>query len=232
MSEPNFDQGHGSDTKNPDNGDFVFLKGDEKTNPQIGPQNLTKQATLAQAMVLNSGDQANDGPDAEENLYVPAGYTYLGQFIDHDLTLDITSELDPKSKTKPTNLRTPRFDLDCLYGDGPKANPFMYSNRQTAEENGVALLYGGKGPGSDLNTPWDLLRSANGRAIIGDPRNDENSIVCQIQLAFVKFHNQVAADLARTQHLSGKKLFEKARDEVRWAYQKILIEDFLALLGS
>ena len=39
---------------------------------------------LAERMVLNS--TPNDGP-------IPAGYTYLGQFIDHDLTFDPVSSL-------------------------------------------------------------------------------------------------------------------------------------------
>ncbi|MDR5750339.1 MULTISPECIES: hypothetical protein [unclassified Caballeronia] len=82
---------------------------------------IKKLAALADQMALGSNGTADDGPDAEENLFVPAGYTYLGQFIDHDLTLDVTSSLNPEDTSAeenrtPTNLRSPRFDLDCLYG--------------------------------------------------------------------------------------------------------------------
>jgi Animal haem peroxidase len=74
----------------------------------------------------------------------------------------------------------------------------------------------------------DLLRAPNGRAIIGDKRNDENSIVSQIHLTFIKFHNAVVAHLQKKNpNLQGTNLFESARQEVRWAYQKIVIEDFL-----
>ncbi|MEY2831005.1 MAG: hypothetical protein RLZZ574_263, partial [Cyanobacteriota bacterium] len=76
----------------------------------------------------------------------------------------------------------------------------------------------------------DLLRSPNGRAIIGDKRNDENSIVSQVHLSFVKFHNAIVAKLKTkedTKHLTGTALFQAARNEVRWAYQKLVIEDFL-----
>src|SRR3954471_3395643 len=62
-------------------------------------------------------------PDAEENPGIEAGYTYLGQFIDHDITFDPTSHLrekltDEQLRTLP-DFRTPRLDLDCLYGRGP-----------------------------------------------------------------------------------------------------------------
>lgn len=185
-----------------------------------------KLAILAKAMALDSGDEANDGPDAEENLYMPAGYTYLGQFVDHDLTFDTTSTLAPEEGRDPTNLRTPRFDLDCLYGGGPQDQPYMY------DADGATLLYGGQGPQTPLNTPYDLLRSSNGRAIIGDKRNDENSIVNQIQYAFVQFHNHVVQELQVTRKLSGGALFEAARNEVRWAYQRILLDDFLPRIIS
>ena len=61
------------------------------------------------------------------NPWVPAGYTYLGQFIDHDITFDPTSSLDPNTvPAKLVNFRTPRFDLDSLYGRGPLDQPYLY----------------------------------------------------------------------------------------------------------
>jgi hypothetical protein len=178
-------------------------------------------------------DTVKDGADPEENLWVPAGYTYFGQFIDHDLTFDNTSSLNPADKAEPgklarspTNLRTPRFDLDSLYGDGPDAQPFMYG------DDGASLLlkdsFENQCQSSFDQAHQDLLRSPNGRAIIGDKRNDENSIINQIHLTFIKFHNAVVAKLKMTNpDLKGTALFTKASQEVRWAYQKLVIEDFL-----
>jgi hypothetical protein len=175
-------------------------------------------------------DTVKDGADAEENLLMPAGYTYLGQFIDHDLTFDNTSSLNQSDEgdvsRMPTNLRTPRFDLDSLYGDGPDAQPFMYG------DDGASLLfkdsYENQCQSSFDQAKQDLLRAPNGRAIIGDKRNDENSIVSQIHLTFIKFHNAVVVHLLKKDpNLQGTNLFEAARQEVRWAYQKIVIEDFL-----
>ena len=200
---------------------------------------------LSKSIAANP-DNVSDGADAEENLWVPAGYTYFGQFIDHDLTFDNTSSLNPADvgavDRLPSNLRTPRFDLDSLYGDGPDAQPFLYA------QDGATLLFKNGATDGDL-TPadqvppgdpipphpvltfdkqaeQDLLRSSNGRAIIGDKRNDENSIVSQIQLSFVKFHNAVVAKI-KTPELKGTNLFNEARKQVRWAYQKLVIEDFL-----
>jgi Animal haem peroxidase len=175
-------------------------------------------------------DTVKDGADPEENLLLPAGYTYFGQFIDHDLTFDNTSSLNPGDTAGatriPTNLRTPRFDLDSLYGDGPDAHPFMYA------EDGASLLFKDSFENQSQTNydqaHQDLLRSPNGRAIIGDKRNDENSIVSQIHLAFVRYHNAVVKHLSRAErNLTGTALFDRARNQVRWTYQKLVIEDFL-----
>ena len=195
----------------------------------------TADYPVCQLLELSQGmagevDTVKDGPDPEENLWVPAGYTYLGQFIDHDLTFDNTSSLNPADAGDtgllPSNLRTPRLDLDSVYGDGPDANPFMYA------EDGASLLikdsFENQSQTEYDQAHQDLLRSPNGRAIIGDKRNDENSIVCQIHLAFVKYHNAVVKALRQNNpELTGTALFNEARNQVRWTYQKLVIEDFL-----
>lgn len=186
------------------------------------------QLLIAVADQMDVPDNAKDGPDPEENLYVPAGYTYLGQFVDHDLTFDTTSTLNPDDSALPTNLRTPTLDLDNVYGSGPADQPYMY------DDDGATLRIGKT---VDDASRDDVLRVpaifdsngtliAEGRAIIGDKRNDENSIVVQIQLAMIKFHNKVVAAL-KQKGLTGNVLFESARDEVRWTYQRMLVEDYL-----
>ena len=187
-------------------------------------------ATLAAAM-LSPVDVTSDGPDPEEGLFVPAGYTYLGQFIDHDLTLDTTSTLnttqdlkDPsKASNDPTNIRSPRFDLDCVYGNGPDDQPYLYV--QADADSAAGRLYA---DASMVLDGHDLPRGSNGRALIGDKRNDENSIVNQIQQTFIKFHNQVVRTLVQNGEASrGTALFKKARDQVRWAYQTVIVQDYL-----
>ncbi len=166
--------------------------------------------SLGQTMVADRFESQAPG-DVENNLGVPAGYTYLGQFIDHDLTLDpnpsFVDQIDPGERR---NARTPRFDLDSLYGSGPAASPGMY------EPDGVRFTIGKNGAGED-----DLPRQ-QGIARIGDHRNDENLITSQIHLAFLKYHNRVARDLS-----GAPRAFETVRTIVLWHYQWIVLHDFL-----
>jgi len=184
--------------------------------PKATPFDPDALRRLAAMMVIDDSE-LNDGADAEENLQVPAGYTYFGQFVDHDLTFDATSSFaDPTAAA--SNLRTPALDLDCLYGTGPADQPYMYA------ADGASLL-------PDDPGALDLLRipagnPAYGRAVIGDKRNDENSIVCQVHLAFIKFHNAVVRRL-QAAGLPAGALFERARQEVTWTYQRIVFEDYL-----
>src|ERR1700752_4749781 len=74
---------------------------------------------LSNAMLdTTPSSKEGDNPD------VPVGYTYLGQFIDHDITFDPTSLremlVDPLALR---NFRTPKLDLDSLYGGGPIGQP-------------------------------------------------------------------------------------------------------------
>jgi hypothetical protein len=171
------------------------------------------------------GPTPEDERDPEEGA-IPAAYTYLGQFVDHDLTFDPTSQLRDFLTTSQINgledYRSPRFDLDNLYGRGPADQPYMY------EPDGIHMLLGERMSGN----PFDLdarqvPRGPNGRALIGDPRNDENRIVAQLHAIFLRFHNQVADHLAKTNHLGQKPRFEDVRNWVRWHYQWMLVTDFL-----
>src|ERR1700688_2036498 len=134
-----------------------------------------KNLALLGAKMSALFDPPKDGNDPEESG-IPALYTYLGQFIDHDITFDPMSSLMQQSDPDAlTDFRTPAFDLDNVYGRGPSDQPYLY-------DNGRTFLLGDKiGGGSDPNAR-DLSRNnANPRrAIIGDPRNDENSIVSQL----------------------------------------------------
>jgi hypothetical protein len=157
-------------------------------------------------------DAPKDGFDGEESG-IPALYTYFGQFVDHDITFDPMTTLvkhgDPDALT---DFRTPALDLDNVYGRGPGDQPYLYDN------TGLKFLLG-----DPLNNGApDLPRNnANpSRALIGDPRNDENSIVSQFQALMLRFHNRVVddnpgLDLPALQQI------------VRWHYQWVIVHDFL-----
>jgi hypothetical protein len=175
--------------------------------------------TLAEAMTADAEDTPTpEGtPDAEENSGITSAYTYLGQFIDHDLTLDPTSHLREHVTREQlrvlADFRTPRFDLDCVYGRGQTDQPYLY--------DGNLLQLGSPLSGNPQDpAAVDLPRGPNMRALIGDPRNDENRIVSQLQATLLRFHNRVAAE-------SPDDSFEAIRDAVRWHYQWVVINDFL-----
>lgn len=173
---------------------------------------------IATAMVPPP-DAPKDGPDAEESG-IPAAFTYLGQFIDHDLTFDPASSLQRQNDPDAlVDFRTPRFDLDNVYGRGPQDQPYLY-------EDGRRFILGRTLTGAASNPrARDLPRSsmpkaADRRAIIGDPRNDENVIVSELQGLFHRFHNRMA-------DLHPDWPFEKVQREVRFHYQWMVLHDFL-----
>ena len=214
--------------------------------PAIAPEGPSEELSarnmltaLAARMVTGEFDDnveghkfPNDSPDApieisepaDENVSIAAGYTYLGQFIDHDITFDPASSLqrlnDPDAVE---DFRTPRLDLDCLYGRGPVDQPYLYSK---ASGRGKFILGPNRGI-AGMDRP-DLQRSGDNTALIGDKRNDENKIVGQIQALFLKFHNkiydQIAPNFGPNQQDAH---FAEAQRIVRWSYQWIVLHDFL-----
>jgi hypothetical protein len=173
---------------------------------------------------------------AGDNPGIPAGYTYLGQFVDHDITFDPTALqeilVDPLALQ---NFRTPMLDLDCVYGSGPVVQPHLYARGDNAEARFEIGRTSGTPGGGDATVatglPHDLPRAPHGFALIGDPRNDENLVVAQLHLAFLKFHNKVVDGLVdgsvRRESPVRKTPFEEARDLVIWHYQWIVLHDFL-----
>lgn len=195
-------------------------------------------AALGSAMIQGLEDGTIDKPlgqeDSDENtamvngeLRLPAGYTYFGQFVDHDITFDPVSSLSRQSDPDAlTDFRTPRFDLDSLYGRGSSDQPYLY------DADGLHLTVGRAVDANPSTAGPDLVRtSGSHRAVIGDPRNDENLIVSQLQVVFLRFHNAVVDRLLADQPgLSQTDLFASAQRTVRWHYQWVVIQDFLVRL--
>ena len=186
----------------------------------------------SELLALGAKKGPMDGGKApKRTTSVPVGQVFFGQFVDHDITLDTESSLSSVSEPGDVeNVRTPTLDLDCIYGSGPEAHPFLY--HAAGDFAGVKLLAGADG--TAVSQPAnlareDLTRSSQGTAIIGDPRNDENRIISQLQLAMIRFHNKVAdhVDALDAEALEGKSVFEKTRELVTWHYQWVVIYDFL-----
>jgi hypothetical protein len=192
---------------------------------RVGPKGTPLSAAitkkLAQAMVVGGGGEGD----------VPAGYTYLGQFIDHDLTMDKTKVM-LGTEVSPADLlqgRSPRLDLDSLYGVGPASA----GSAKFYAADGMHLRVGNTiddGPGA--KTGHDLPRAGTGatekarrKAVIPDPRNDENLIVAQTHVAMIRFHNR-AVDKTSTA-LTPHQRFVEARKNVTLHYQWLIRHDYL-----
>jgi hypothetical protein len=188
----------------------------------------------------DSGGVRADGTGLDGGL--SAGFTFLGQFLDHDMTFDTTSRLGVAARPERSpNGRTPTFDLDTVYGGGPTVSPQLYERDRTRFKVGFGGLF------------EDLPRDENRTAIIGDPRNDENIIIAGLQVAFLQFHNRVvdilrdggaAHRLAQSEADSlgfvdiadgdrDRNVFAEARRIVTWHYQWIIVNEFLpAIVGA
>ena len=166
-----------------------------------------------------------------DNPDMTAGMTFLGQFLDHDMTLDVTSSLEQQVDPEMIqNFRTPLFELDSVYGQGPAASPHIYDQ---SVDHGQTKLLVELIPGAELNTrdgsqKYDLPRNAQGTPLMGDPRNDENMVLSQLQVAFLRFHNEVVDRVKEgTGSVDSHEIFAEAQRIVRWHYQWIILHEFL-----
>ena len=193
-----------------------------RMGPRGGGKQIPKgtRKALADAMAVAGGGSVG----------VPAGFTYLGQFIDHDLTFDKTDVMlgEHVAPAALLQARSPSLDLDSLYGAGP-GDP---GSEQFYEADGLHLKMGKTASGDGLASKdgFDLPRGAGStvaakrKAIIPDPRNDENLAVAQNHLAMIRFHNRVVDKLGSVP--AGSR-FERARKRVTKHYQWMIRTDFL-----
>ncbi len=154
-----------------------------------------------------------------DNPRIPAGFTFIGQFVAHDITADRSLLLHHARLNELRNFRTPRLDLESLYAAGPSGSPYLYDL-----DDSDKFLIGM----NDAGALDDLPRNRQGRALLGDPRDDVHLIISQLHLAFLKFHNAIV-DSLRASGVKPSEVFSEAQRLVRWHYQWIVINEFLPL---
>ena len=167
-----------------------------------------------------------------DNPTITAGFTFLGQFLDHDMTFDPTSSLARRQDPEAIrNFRIPALDLDSVYGGGPDVSPHLFDR---AVERGRTKLLVEKIPGSaaasmDGKARFDLPRNRQDVALAGDARNDENLVVSQLHVAVLRFHNRVVDDLRAEMGAdsTAEEVFAEASRIVRWHYQWLVLHEFL-----
>jgi heme peroxidase len=148
-----------------------------------------------------------------------AGWPFFGQFVAHDITADRSAPQVHADLSQLRNARSPRLNLECLYGDGPVGHPFLFRRDDPAK---LLTAPGGR----------DVLRNSEGTAIIGDPRNDSHVVMSQMHLAFVHAHNAFV-DRARASGQPEARVFDAAVRELLWHYQTVVLREFLpSLIGA
>ena len=198
---------------------------------RVGPKGTALDPAIirkvARAMVAEGGGTGD----------IPAGFTYLGQFIDHDLTMDRTTVM-LGDDVRPVDMlqgRSPRLDLDSLYGNGPgdagSAKFYEADGLHLKTGTTIADIPAGAKAGHDLpRVGTGASKKAKRVALIADPRNDENLIVAQTHLAMIHFHNRVLdkqpASVPDTQK------FTRARKRVSLHYQWMVRHDYLPRICS
>ncbi|ERT05265.1 animal heme peroxidase family protein [Lyngbya aestuarii BL J] len=219
--------------------DLVMGENTEANKLPVASNTVPALKMLGDAMA----DLGEAGAEMKKfNSTIPSVFTYLGQFVDHDITArtdreteismisigdnanDELKPIDPQIiLNKLKNGRRPQLDLDSLYGDGPALIPGGKVGANTEaqflyEDESLLLKV------QDLGKFVDLPR-ADRKAKIADMRNDENVIISQLHAAFLKFHNVIACTLPK--HLSPQSRYIYARQFVRWCYQYVVINDYL-----
>lgn len=200
--------------------------------PEFAANEPVPNSMTEEGLIKLAGNMKDDPKASPDQKHPPpmAGYTYLGQFINHDLTLDLTPLEHVQPNVERTiNLRSPHLDLDHVYGGGPHVSPFLYDRKSKPGEE--KFLLGNTVPvrfeGQDfISSENDLPRNSQGIALVGDPRQDENLIIAQLHVAFLKLHNRVLDNLGS---FEGRRVtpFEEARRTVTWHYQWVIRHDFL-----
>ena len=170
--------------------------------------------------VMDAASSPGETGASTDNPRIPAGWTFFGQFIAHDITADRSLLLHHARLNELRNFRTPRLDLESLYAAGPTGSPYLYDL-----DDPDKFLLGV----NDQGEMEDLPRNRQGRALLGDPRDDVHLIISQLHLAFLKFHNAVI-DYLRANGVSSSDVFSQAQRLVRWYYQWIVVHEFLPLI--
>jgi hypothetical protein len=189
----------------------------ERLFPELAALEGEDDALLALGI---AGGICDGGETCEDATETAAGWPMFGQFIAHDITADRSPLTHRAELSDAVNFRSPRADLECLYGSGQVGSPFLYRRDDPA-----LLLLGRNDRGEEADVP----RNAEGVALIGDPRNDVHVVVSQLHVAMIKVHNRLV-ERARERGVVGAEVFETARRETIWHYQWVIVNDYLPRL--
>ena len=233
--------------------------------PPFAEANDTVRAALLEVGkpggILDARDQLSAGPKAlivdpsvngnptatdpygtnPDNPTMTAGSTFVGQFVDHDITFDQTSTLGvPQNPLISRNTRTPALDLDSVFGGGPGARPDLYLHNADGSV-GPKLKLGSGGVHEDI--PRVANRDGTYTAVLGDPRNDESVIIAGLHCAHILFYNRLLDELSEhdlrrfpsARHADRRNRYVQfliAREVTLWHYQWLLVNEHLPQIAG
>ncbi len=204
--------------------------------------NEDERDAMLNAMKMRRQESGGDAP--VENPNIPAGFTYLGQLITHDIS--------PIKEQDRANFK-PMLRLKSIYGNGPAKHQGVYlediSEMQdlltdkfidlnNLNENDLYKKLKGALIRERRVKSWgrDLARKGNDKKgnvepHMVDDRNDRNYLLSQLTVGIIRFHNAVVAYYAeKNSGLNNNKLLEKAQETVIQHYQWIIVHEFLPML--
>jgi heme peroxidase len=184
--------------------------------PELPP--LPSDEAFLQKLGTSCGTEVSKfSANGKDDAAGAAGWTFLGQFIAHDVTADRSALVDHADIEALQNARRQKLNLEFLYGSGPSGDAYLYDVNDSAK-----LVIGL----NDAGQAEDLQRDAQGMAMILDPRNDSHLLMAQMQVLFSKFHNRIV-DWLREKGTVEQVIFTEAQRMVVWHYQWIVLREFL-----
>jgi hypothetical protein len=171
-----------------------------------------------EGLVHTPPDEERRHPRRGDSVHVPAAFTFVGQFIDHDLTAN-GMDLFTDQAGQVVDIASPLIDLDSVYG--PRAaditSPQGLDTRELFDVQGRFFLVGGNGVPVDV--PRRTQGAMKGQAFIADKRNDENLMILQIHLLLMKLHNRLINEHGMS--------FSEAHRHTVYTWQSIVLNDYL-----
>ena len=209
---------------------------DARDDLAVGPK-----ALIVDPAVNGNPTASNPYGTNPDNPAMTAGSTFVGQFVDHDITFDQTSQLGvPANPLTSPNSRTPALDLDSVFGGGPAQRPDLYVQNPDGTV-GPQLRIGSGGVHEDVPRIPD--GDGTYASLLGDARNDENVIIAGLHCAHILFYNRLLDELgdfslrafpsARDADLSSAYArFLIAREITLWHYQWLLVNEHLPQIAG
>lgn len=203
----------------------------------FGSRRADRLSTEAQKLDIRMALPYDPAHESWINPTIPSGYTYVGQFVAHDVVQSSPATHIAASLNLPVENRRHRpLHLDTLYDGGPDEFPMAYFAHRPGSSMRIKFKMSrerdiGRGKTVDSNAP------DTSDALVADPRNDVHATISQITALFQVYHNIVVDQLEAThdcrhrhQDVVSAALFHCARMITTKTFRRIVRNDLLPRL--